>query len=182
MNIVSFDHIVLCVNNVDVTKEFYSNLLGMEPREERPGKWALHFGEQKISLQAAAGLPEIARGTTPGSGNSCLIASDSVDVLVACRETSRSQDRDSCWARMSESAPPSCSTTSASALDRFPAVSLQQRDGAGSRWGPLRTRRRPFTQRSRFEAVAKDHLVGIEDLKGPRIGDGLVVFCRRAKH
>ena len=54
----------------------------MEPREERPGKWALHFGSQKISLQEDSKLPEIARGTTPGSGNFCLLAGDSVDLLV----------------------------------------------------------------------------------------------------
>lgn len=82
MNLVGFDHLVLCVRDVETTRDFYSDLLRMEPREERPGKWALHFGSQKISLQDEAKLPEIARGTTPGSGNFCLIAADSVDLLV----------------------------------------------------------------------------------------------------
>ncbi len=82
MNLVGLDHIVLCVRDVDATRAFYVDLLGMESREERPGKWALHFGTQKISLQHDATLPEIARGTTPGSGNFCLIAADSVDLLV----------------------------------------------------------------------------------------------------
>ncbi len=83
MKLLAFDHIVLCVRDVEKTRAFYSDLLGMEPREERPGKWALHFGSQKISLQDEANLPTIARGTTPGSGNFCLLAADPVDELVA---------------------------------------------------------------------------------------------------
>ena len=82
MNLIGLDHIVLCVRDIEATKQFYSELLGMQPREERPGKWALHFGGQKISLQSEASLPEIARGTTPGSANFCLIAADSVDSLL----------------------------------------------------------------------------------------------------
>jgi catechol 2,3-dioxygenase-like lactoylglutathione lyase family enzyme len=82
MNLLGLDHIVLCVADVASTRDFYVNLLGMEAREERPGKWALHFGSQKISLQDAASLPAIARGTVPGSGNFCLLAADPVEILV----------------------------------------------------------------------------------------------------
>ena len=56
----SLDHIVLCVNDVAATRRFYENLLGMKSREERPGKWSLHFGAQKISLQDASSSPSIA--------------------------------------------------------------------------------------------------------------------------
>ena len=83
MNLTGIDHLVLCVRDVDRTKAFYVDLLGMDAREERPGKWALHFGSQKISLQDEASLPDIARGTTPGSGNFCLLARDPVEELVA---------------------------------------------------------------------------------------------------
>ena len=82
MNVLGLDHIVLCVRDVEKTRDFYAELLGLEPREERPGKWALHFGTEKISLQDEARLPEIAQGTTPGSGNFCLLAADPVDALV----------------------------------------------------------------------------------------------------
>ena len=82
MNLIGIDHVVLCVRDVEKARDFYSDLLGMEPREERPGKWALHFGSQKISLQDEANLPEIARGTIPGTANFCLLAEDSVDFLV----------------------------------------------------------------------------------------------------
>jgi catechol 2,3-dioxygenase-like lactoylglutathione lyase family enzyme len=68
------DHIVLCVQDVARTREFYERVLGMESREERPGKWSLHFGVHKISLQDSATAPAIARETVPGSGNFCVLS------------------------------------------------------------------------------------------------------------
>ena len=79
----AIDHIVLCVRDVAATRGFYEGLLGMESREERPGKWSLHFGEQKISLQDAAASPAIARDTVPGSGNFCLLSDLPMDQIVA---------------------------------------------------------------------------------------------------
>ena len=78
----SLDHIVLCVGDVGVARRFYGDLLGMESREERPGKFSLHFGEQKISLQDAATSPAIARDTVPGSGNFCLLTDLPMDEVV----------------------------------------------------------------------------------------------------
>ena len=72
--VTGFDHIVLCVRDVAASCAFYRRVLGMEPREERPGKWSLHFGEHKISLQDAVGAPSIATDTVPGSGNFCVIS------------------------------------------------------------------------------------------------------------
>ena len=72
------DHIVLCVHDVARTREFYERVLGMESREERPGKWSLHFGSHKISLQDAATAPSIARDTVPGSGNFCVLSDRAV--------------------------------------------------------------------------------------------------------
>ena len=83
MNVTGFDHIVLCVTDVRRTLEFYETVLGMERREERPGKWSLHFGSSKISLQDAAADPELARRTTPGPGNFCLLTDDPVDDFAA---------------------------------------------------------------------------------------------------
>jgi catechol 2,3-dioxygenase-like lactoylglutathione lyase family enzyme len=68
------DHIVLCVRDVTRTREFYERVLGMESREERPGKWSLHFGAHKISLQDAITAPDIAKDTVPGSGNFCVLS------------------------------------------------------------------------------------------------------------
>jgi catechol 2,3-dioxygenase-like lactoylglutathione lyase family enzyme len=73
-SVTGFDHIVLCVRDVAATRSFYERLLGMASREERPGKYSLQFGANKISLQDAATSPTIARHTVPGSGNFCLLS------------------------------------------------------------------------------------------------------------
>lgn len=72
--VTALDHIVLCVADVARTREFYARVLGMEAREERGGKWSLHFGAQKISLHEAGAAPAIARDTVPGSGNFCVLS------------------------------------------------------------------------------------------------------------
>ena len=79
MHVRSLDHIVLCVGDVAATCRFYERVLGMQPRQERPGKWSLHFGANKISLQDAAAAPAIAADTVPGSGNFCVLS----DVPIA---------------------------------------------------------------------------------------------------
>ena len=78
----ALDHIVLCVRDVDAARSFYEHLLGMEAREDRPGKWSLHFGAQKISLQDAERAPSIARETVPGSGNFCLLTDTPIAEVV----------------------------------------------------------------------------------------------------
>ena len=79
MKITGFDHIVLCVREVGRTIAFYEKVLGMQPREERPGKWSLHFGSNKISLQDAMSVPDISRETVPGSGNFCVLTDEPVE-------------------------------------------------------------------------------------------------------
>lgn len=81
--LTGFDHIVLCVADVGATRAFYERALGMESREERPGKWSLHFGPHKISLQDARTAPAIARDTVPGSGNFCLLTDTPVAEVIA---------------------------------------------------------------------------------------------------
>ena len=82
MNIIAFDHIVLCVSDVTATLEFYQRVLGMAAREERPDKWSLHFGSNKISLQDARTAPTLAEKTVPGSGNFCLITQTPIEDVV----------------------------------------------------------------------------------------------------
>lgn len=77
-SVKGFDHIVLCVRDESATCAFYERVLGMEPRQERPGKWSLHFGDHKISLQEPETAPAIAKDTVPGSGNFCVISDTSV--------------------------------------------------------------------------------------------------------
>jgi catechol 2,3-dioxygenase-like lactoylglutathione lyase family enzyme len=82
MEITGFDHIVLCVRDVEATVSFYREVVGLDAREERPGKWSLHFGDNKISLQDAASPPEMARGTLPGTGNFCLVTETPIEAVA----------------------------------------------------------------------------------------------------
>ncbi|MDF1720553.1 MAG: VOC family protein [Minwuia sp.] len=82
MQIRSLDHLVLNARDVGVIIAFYSRVLGMEPREEMPGKWSLHFGDNKISLNDANNAPAIARGSVPGSGNYCILTDVPMDEVV----------------------------------------------------------------------------------------------------
>jgi len=82
VKLTGIDHIVLCVADVERTIEFYAKTLGMQPREERPGKWSLHFGAGKISLQAARTAPDIARNTVPGSGNYCVLTGEPIEQVA----------------------------------------------------------------------------------------------------
>jgi catechol 2,3-dioxygenase-like lactoylglutathione lyase family enzyme len=81
VKLTGLDHIVLCVADVQRTIAFYAKALGMQPREERPGKWSLHFGANKISLQDAGTAPEIARDTVPGSGNYCVLTEEPIEEV-----------------------------------------------------------------------------------------------------
>lgn len=83
MRVLALDHLVLAVWDVACTCRFYERVLGMEPKQERPGKWSLHFGAHKISLQAAQAAPTIARNTVPGSGNFCLLTDTPIEEVVA---------------------------------------------------------------------------------------------------
>ena len=82
MKVTALDHIVLVVADVARTCTFYQKVLGMRPIEHRPGQWALQFGTHKISLQSADSVPSIARRTTPGTGNFCVLTSTPIQSVV----------------------------------------------------------------------------------------------------
>ena len=82
MKLTRLDHIVLCVADVERTLAFYEDVLGMAPREERPGKWSLHFGVSKISVQDVQSAPALARGTVPGSGNFCVLTDEPIERVA----------------------------------------------------------------------------------------------------
>ena len=82
MKVRALDHIVLAVADVARTCAFYERVLGMTPVEHQPGKWALAFGPNKISLQPADDVPPIARRTTPGSGNFCVLSDVPMNAIV----------------------------------------------------------------------------------------------------
>ena len=82
MDITGFDHIVLSCHSVPNTIAFYRDVLGLRTGEERPGKWAIWFGDNKISLQDEANKPPMAINTLPGTGNFCVLTETPVDEIT----------------------------------------------------------------------------------------------------
>jgi catechol 2,3-dioxygenase-like lactoylglutathione lyase family enzyme len=55
MKIERIDHLNLTVADIDRSLEFYKRVLGMRAESMGEGRAALHFGQQKIHLDAAEG-------------------------------------------------------------------------------------------------------------------------------
>ena len=55
MKIERIDHLNITVADIDCSVEFYKRVLGMEIETMGEGRAALHFGQQKIHLDAADG-------------------------------------------------------------------------------------------------------------------------------
>ena len=55
MKIERIDHLNITVADIDRSVEFYKRVLGMEIETMGEGRAALHFGQQKIHLDAAGG-------------------------------------------------------------------------------------------------------------------------------
>ena len=82
MEITGFDHIVISCHSVADVVAFYRDVLGLRVGEERPGKWAIWFGSNKISLQDEANKPPLAAGTLPGTGNFCVLSDRPVGEIA----------------------------------------------------------------------------------------------------
>lgn len=79
MQIEGLDHLVLTVDDVGRTREFYERVLGMEPVVLGEGRYALAFGSQKINLhEAGREFEPKAAVPTPGSADLCFLANASV--------------------------------------------------------------------------------------------------------
>jgi len=74
MNIDRLDHLVLTVQNVAATCDFYSKVMGMEVITFGEGRRALQFGQQKINLhqQGEEFEPKAAKPAA-GSADLCFI-------------------------------------------------------------------------------------------------------------
>lgn len=78
------DHLVLTVRDVGATCDFYARALGLEAREFGSGRWALHFGRQKINLhQAGAEFEPKAARPTPGAGDLCFVTEQPISDIVS---------------------------------------------------------------------------------------------------
>ncbi|MBI4840454.1 MAG: VOC family protein [candidate division NC10 bacterium] len=74
MQIERNDHLVLTVQDIAVTCDFYSRVLGMQVVTFGEGRKALQFGRQKINLhERGKEFNPKAANPTPGSGDLCFI-------------------------------------------------------------------------------------------------------------
>lgn len=74
IHIDRLDHFVLTVQDIDVTIDFYTRVLGMRLAIFGQGRKALHFGQYKINLhEAGHEIKPHAKHTTPGSADLCFI-------------------------------------------------------------------------------------------------------------
>ncbi|MCB8819788.1 VOC family protein [Microvirga rosea] len=84
MQVKGIDHFVLVVKNIDTTCAFYSRVLGMTAHEMHPGRWALHFGSQKINLQQVGlSVDPFNRHPTPGAADFCLLTDLPMETVMA---------------------------------------------------------------------------------------------------
>lgn len=79
MKLRRLDHIAMSVRDVSDTIRFYDNVLGMEPREEFPGKWSLHFADHKISIHDVRNYSEFAKDAIPGAASFCVITDTPIE-------------------------------------------------------------------------------------------------------
>ncbi|MGO9613737.1 MAG: VOC family protein [Dissulfurispiraceae bacterium] len=90
MKIDRLDHLVLTVEDIQITSDFYSRVLGMEIVTLDNGRKALSFGSQKINLhEYGKELEPKAQRPTPGSADLCFITSvprsSVVNHLSSCK-------------------------------------------------------------------------------------------------
>ena len=82
--ICRLDHLVLTVQNLERTVDFYTSVLGMEKEVFGAGRIALKFGEQKFNLhEASKEFEPKAAFPTPGSADICLITNLNLPIQEA---------------------------------------------------------------------------------------------------
>lgn len=82
------DHLVLTVQNIDRTCEFYSQVLGMKVITFGAGRKALKFGNQKINLhQAGKEFEPKAAQPTPGSADLCFLTQTPLEEVISHLES-----------------------------------------------------------------------------------------------
>jgi len=78
------DHLVLTCTDLDATKHFYTEVMGMRLETFGAGRFAFKFGNQKINLhQRGAEFEPKAHLPVPGALDLCFIASVPLDQVIA---------------------------------------------------------------------------------------------------
>ena len=84
MQIDHLDHLVLTVQDIERTCEFYARALGMQVVTFGEGRKALHFGNQKINLhQKGKEFDPKAQYPTAGSADLCFLTSIPLEQVIA---------------------------------------------------------------------------------------------------
>ena len=84
MHIDYLDHLVLTVQDIQTTCEFYSRVLGMQVVTFAEGRKALQFGNQKINLhRRGKEIEPKAQHPTPGSADLCFLTSMPLEQVTA---------------------------------------------------------------------------------------------------
>jgi catechol 2,3-dioxygenase-like lactoylglutathione lyase family enzyme len=83
MAVLALDHVVLTVRDLEATRRFYCDGLGLRWTEFGEGRFALAFGRQKINLHPAGREiePKAAR-PTPGSADLCFLVDEPPAVIA----------------------------------------------------------------------------------------------------
>jgi len=77
------DHIVLTVNDIRSSLEFYTSVLEIEEITFENGRKALRLGEQKINLhQKGSDIQPKAARPAPGSGDLCLVSEKPIESFI----------------------------------------------------------------------------------------------------
>jgi catechol 2,3-dioxygenase-like lactoylglutathione lyase family enzyme len=82
MKIERIDHLNLTVADLDRSLEFYRRVLGMETESVGEGRAALHFGQQKIHLDAANGAMAMSGGKRMPA-HICFITETPISEVMA---------------------------------------------------------------------------------------------------
>lgn len=84
LQISHLDHLVLTVQTLEATCQFYHQVLGMTVIPFDAGRLALQFGAQKINLHlAGAEFAPHARQPQPGSADLCLLLATPLSEAIA---------------------------------------------------------------------------------------------------
>jgi catechol 2,3-dioxygenase-like lactoylglutathione lyase family enzyme len=84
INLDRLDHLVLTVKDIEITCNFYNQVLGMQVVTFDEGRKALAFGRQKINLhQVGREFEPKADKPTAGAGDLCFISQTPLSEVVA---------------------------------------------------------------------------------------------------
>jgi catechol 2,3-dioxygenase-like lactoylglutathione lyase family enzyme len=83
VRLLQLDHLVLTVNDIQASCDFYATILGMEVVTFGDNRKALRFGAQKINLhQAGQEFEPKAAAPTPGSADLCFLTETPLDDII----------------------------------------------------------------------------------------------------